>query len=85
MNSTVPPAVFRALPWIVAATFIALAVLEWRSGSVYQAIVSLGVAGLNFFTSKGPRPTWGVVLLLILVLVYGTYRLLSSLALLKGA
>jgi hypothetical protein len=85
MNQVVPPTLFQSLAWAGFAAFIAVALIEWRSGSLYHTVLALGLAGLIAVTSRGPRPTWAAVLLLVLLLVFGIYRALIGYALLRGA
>lgn len=84
MNSTVPPALFRALSWAGSVAFLAVAMIEWRLGSVYHMVLALGIAGLTFFTSRSRRPTWVAALLLGVMLAFGIYRALTDYALLRG-
>ncbi len=84
MNSTVPPALFRALSWGGSAAFLAVALIEWRLGSVYHMLLALGLAGLTFFTSRSQRPTWVAAQLLGLMLAFGIYRILTDYALLRA-
>jgi uncharacterized BrkB/YihY/UPF0761 family membrane protein len=84
MNNTVPPLLFRALTWAGAAAFLAVAVIEWRLGSVYHAVLSLGIAVLYFFIPRPQRPSWAATLLGTLMLVFAIYRALTGYALLRG-
>jgi hypothetical protein len=84
MNSTVPPALFQALAWAASAAFLAVALIEWRLGSMYHMFLALGLAGATFFTGRGQRPTWVAALLLGIMLAFGIYRALTSYALLRG-
>lgn len=85
MNSTVPPALFRALAWAGSIAFLAVALIEWRLGSFYHMVLALGLAGLTCFTVRGQRPSWLAALLLTVMLAFGIYRALSGYALLRDA
>lgn len=85
MNQVVSSAIFRALAWAGSAAFLAVALLEWRLGSLYHTVLALGLAGLTFFTSRSQRPTWVAVLLLAVMLAFGIYRALTGYGLLRGA
>ena len=83
MNNTVPPVLFQSLAWAGSAAFIAVALIEWRLGSLYHTVLALGLAGLIAVTSRGQRPTWLAVLLLGIMLAFGIYRALAGYALLR--
>jgi len=80
MKNTVPPVLFRSLAWAGSAAFLAVAMIEWRLGSIYHTVLALGLSGLTFFTAGGKRQTWPAVLLL----AFGIYRALTGNALLRG-
>ena len=84
MSSTVPLALFRALSWAGSAAFLAVAVIEWRLGSIYHTVLALVLALLILFTGRGQRFTWGAVLVLVAMLAFGIYRALTGYALLRG-
>ena len=85
MNQVIPSSVFRALAWAGSAAFFAVALIEWRLGSIYHTFLALGLAGLLAFTTRRQRPTWAAALLLGVMLAFGIYRALTGLALLRGA
>ncbi|WP_407543731.1 hypothetical protein Q0M94_28095 (plasmid) [Deinococcus radiomollis] len=84
MNKNVPPVLFWALAWVASAAFLAVAVIEWRLGSTYHAVLALVIAVLLIFTGRGQRPTWITALLLVAMLAFAVYRSLLGLALLRG-
>ena len=84
MNQVVSSAIFRALAWAGSAAFLAVALIEWRLGSMYHTVLALGLAGATFFTARGQWPTWVAALLLTVMLAFGIYRALTGYALLRG-
>ena len=85
MNNTVLHVLFRALTWAGAAAFLTMAVIEWRLGGVYHAVLSLGIAVMYFFIPRPQRPTWAAMMLGALMLIFAIYRALTGYALLRGA
>lgn len=85
MNKNVPPVLFWALAWVGFAAFLAVAVIEWRLGSIYHAVLALVIAVLLIFTGRRQRPTWITVLLLVSMLAFGVFRALTGYALLRSA
>lgn len=81
MNNTVPPGLFQALAWAGLAALLAVAVVEWRLGSIYHTVLALGLAVLTFFTSGSQRPTRAAALLLGVMLAFGIYWALTGYAL----
>ena len=84
MMNTVPPALFRAFSWAGSAAFFAIALIEWRLGSIYHAVVSLGIAALYFFIPRPQRPTWAAMVLGAAMLAFAIYWALTGNALLRG-
>lgn len=85
MNQAVLPSIFRVLAWAGSAAFLAVALIEWRLGSLYHTVLALGLAVLILFTGRDQRPTWVAVLLLGVMLAFGIYRAFTGYALLRSA
>jgi len=85
MNNTVLTVLFRALTWAGSAAFLAMALIEWHLGSIYHAVVSLGIAVLHFLVPRPQQPTGATTLLGALMLAFAISRALTGYALLKVA
>lgn len=82
MSTLLPRGASLALLVLGIAVYIAVAVIEWRLGSIYHAGLALALAVFFLFTGRGGRVTVGTALMLGAVLAYGIFRATAGLRLL---
>lgn len=73
----------RHRPWLLAAVpYVLVAVVELRLGSLYHAVLALGVAALLLIQRTSSWPKTFAVLVPLLLGAYGIIRLWQDLRLL---